>query len=183
MTTPQRPYLLRALYEWIVDNDETPYVLVDTTCEGVSVPHEYVQDGQIVLNIGPNAVRDLVLESEFVMCSSRFAGRSFELVLPMGAIRAIYCKDSGEGMVFPDEAAYQQDDATAPSAVVSPSISSPSPSPTPSVVEDDNAAAGADTAAGAGSAAGADKTGMKTEADDGPDGDDSGPDKPRLRLV
>ena len=100
---PQRPYLLRALYEWIVDSDEIPYVLVDAQAEGVQVPTDYVENGQIVLNIGPNATRDLSMENEYVMFNSRFGGHPFEIILPMASIRAIYCKDTGEGMVFPDE--------------------------------------------------------------------------------
>ncbi|XOV84306.1 MAG: ClpXP protease specificity-enhancing factor [bacterium] len=100
---PQRPYLLRALYEWIIDSDETPYLLVDATVTSVRVPEAHVQDGQIVLNISPNAVRDLVMDDQFVMCSGRFSGQHFELYLPMNAIRAIYAKDTREGMVFPDE--------------------------------------------------------------------------------
>lgn len=100
---PRRPYLLRALYEWIVDCDEVPNILVDTEVEGVVVPTEYVQDGQIVLNISPSAVRDLSLGNEFVMCSGRFAGRSFEIALPIESIRAIYCRDSGQGLAFEDE--------------------------------------------------------------------------------
>ncbi len=100
---PRRPYLLRALYEWIVDCDEVPNILVDTEVEGVVVPSEYVQDGQIVLNISPSAVRDLSLGNEFVMCSGRFAGRSFEIALPIESIRAIYCRDSGQGLAFEDE--------------------------------------------------------------------------------
>ena len=99
----QRPYLLRALYDWIVDSDEVPYVLVDATGEGVEVPIDHVQDGQIVLNMGPNAVRDLHIGDDYVMFGSRFDGRHFDIVLPMPSVRAIYCKDSGEGMVFPEE--------------------------------------------------------------------------------
>ncbi|MCR9261528.1 MAG: ClpXP protease specificity-enhancing factor [Pseudomonadaceae bacterium] len=102
---PQRPYLLRALYEWIIDSDEIPYLLVDATVEGVSVPEAHVQDGQIVLNMSPNAVRDLVMDDAFVMCSGRFSGQHFELYLPMNSIRAIYAKDTREGMVFPEEEA------------------------------------------------------------------------------
>ncbi|NOX50224.1 MAG: ClpXP protease specificity-enhancing factor [Gammaproteobacteria bacterium] len=99
----QRPYLLRALYQWVVDCDEVPYVLVDASISGVQVPQQHVEDGQIVLNLGPNAVRDLVLGDEFVMCSSRFDGMTFELVLPIESVKAIYCKDTGAGMVFPEE--------------------------------------------------------------------------------
>ncbi len=100
---PQRPYLLRALYEWIVDSDQVPYVLVDANLEGVQVPAEHVQDGQIVLNIGPGAIRDLNIEDHGVMCGGRFSGRHFDLYLPMDSIRAIYARDTQQGMVFPDE--------------------------------------------------------------------------------
>jgi stringent starvation protein B len=107
----QRPYLLRALYEWIIDSDEIPYLLVDATVAGVSVPEAHVQDGQIVLNMSPNAVRDLVMDDAFVMCSGRFGGQPFELYLPMSSIRAIYAKDTREGMVFPEEEALMVDAA------------------------------------------------------------------------
>ncbi len=100
---PQRPYLLRALYDWIVDSGEIPYVLVDATVSEVAVPAEHVKDGQIVLNIGPNAVRDLSLGDDYVMCSGRFDGRVFEICLPMNSIKAIYSKDTAQGMVFPEE--------------------------------------------------------------------------------
>ena len=100
---PRRPYLLRALYEWILDSEEVPNILVDAEISGVVVPTEYVQDGQIVLNISPTAVKDLSLGNEYVMCSGRFSGRNFEIVLPIESIRAIYCRDSGQGLAFEDE--------------------------------------------------------------------------------
>ena len=100
---PRRPYLLRALYEWIVDSGEIPNVLIDAEIEGVVVPEEYVRDGQIVLNISPQAVRNLNLGDDFVMCEGRFSGRSMELILPIISIRAIYCRDSGQGLAFDDE--------------------------------------------------------------------------------
>jgi stringent starvation protein B len=100
---PQRPYLLRALYEWIVDSGDVPDVLVDAEVEEIQVPSEHVENGQIVLNLGPNAVRDLVMEQDYVMCTSRFGGRPYELYLPMAAIRAIYGRDTQQGMVFPEE--------------------------------------------------------------------------------
>ncbi len=113
---PQRPYLLRALYEWLIDSGDVPYVLVDASGDEVRVPLEHVKDGQIVLNLGPDAVRDLVLEQDYVMCSSRFRGQAFELYLPMSNIRAIYGRDTHEGMVFPDEdiaSRQRSDDTTA----------------------------------------------------------------------
>jgi len=99
------------LYEWVVDSDDVPHVLVDATTDGVVVPTEHVDDGKIVLNLGPNAVRDLVLEQDYVMCNSRFGGRDFEIYLPMASIRAIYGRDSRQGMVFPDEDAPASGDA------------------------------------------------------------------------
>ena len=113
---PRRPYLLRALYEWILDSDEVPNILVDTEVPGVVVPTEYVQDGQIVLNISPTAVKDLSLGNDYVMCFGRFSGRNFEIVLPIESIRAIYFRDSGQGLAFEDEtfeAASEEPAATA----------------------------------------------------------------------
>jgi stringent starvation protein B len=97
---PQRPYLLRALYEWILDSDETPYIVVDATCEQVRVPLEYVEDGKIVLNISANAVREFEISNEYLACLSRFSGKEFSIYLPMESVKAIYCKDSGLGMAF-----------------------------------------------------------------------------------
>ena len=99
----RRPYLLRALYEWIVDSGEVPNVLVDAEIYGVVVPSEHVRDGQIVLNISPQAVRNLSLGNDYVMCEGRFSGRSVELILPIESVRAIYCRDSGQGLAFDDE--------------------------------------------------------------------------------
>ncbi len=99
----QRPYLLRAMYEWICDSDEIPHLLIDASVEGVVVPQEFVEDNQIVLNIGINAIRDLQLGEDFVMFSSRFDGRAMEIVLPIASVKAIYCKDSGEGMALTAE--------------------------------------------------------------------------------
>ena len=113
---PQRPYLLRALYDWIVDSVEVPYVLVDATYPGVVVPDEHVKDGQIVLNIGPNAVRDLQLGDDYVMCNGRFDGRAFELCLPVPSIKAIYSKDTAQGMVFPEETVQDRSQAKNSSA-------------------------------------------------------------------
>ena len=100
---PRRPYLLRGLYDWIVDSGEVPNILVDAEVDGVVVPTEHVRDGQIVLNISPQAVRNLNLGNEFIMCEGRFSGRSIELVLPIESVRAIYCRDSGQGLAFDDE--------------------------------------------------------------------------------
>ena len=105
----QRPYLLRALYDWIIDSGEIPHLLVDATLPDVVVPTEYVNDGEIVLNIGPNAIRNLQLGDEWLMFSSRFGGKPFEIELPVASVKAIYARDNGAGMVFPEE---QIDDVT-----------------------------------------------------------------------
>ena len=96
----QRPYLLRALYEWIVDSDTTPYLLVKVTSDEVIVPLEFVQDGQIVLNVSPNAVRDFHIGDEAIAFDGRFGGRSFDVWVPLASIAAIYAKENGQGMMF-----------------------------------------------------------------------------------
>jgi stringent starvation protein B len=100
--TPTKPYLLRALYEWCVDNGYTPYVSVvvdGDTC----VPQEYVRNGEIVLNIGPLAAHRLRLGNEFIEFSARFGGVPKELVIPVGQVAAIYARENGHGMSFETE--------------------------------------------------------------------------------
>ena len=97
------PYLIRAINEWILDNNCTPYIVVDATKDDVSVPLEHVKDGQIVLNIGPQAIRNLSISSEYVMFSGRFAGIAHEVYAPIGAVMGIITKENGEGMWFPRE--------------------------------------------------------------------------------
>lgn len=98
-----RPYLIRALNEWIVDNDLTPYLLVDAEQEGVQVPRQFIQDGKIVLNISPVAVRDLQLSNEGVHFNARFGGVAMEVMVPSRAVLAIYARENGQGMVFAEE--------------------------------------------------------------------------------
>ncbi len=102
--TPSRPYLTRALFEWILDNDFTPYVLVDASIVGVQVPKEHVKAGQIVLNVSPNAVRDLLIDNEAVQFNARFGGVPQNIYVPIMAVMAIYAKENGQGMVFGHEA-------------------------------------------------------------------------------
>lgn len=101
--TSSRPYLIRALYEWIVDNDMTPHLLVDVGAPEVQVPLEYVEEGKIVLNVSPASVRELELGDEYIMFSARFSGRAMEIVVPVSAVDAIYARENGQGMAFPDE--------------------------------------------------------------------------------
>lgn len=98
-----RPYLLRAIYQWIVDNDCTPYLLVNAAAPGVSVPAEYVENDKIILNIGPMAAHNLVLDDTEVTFDARFGGRPMAVVAPVSAVLAIYARENGQGMLFTDE--------------------------------------------------------------------------------
>ena len=110
--TPSRPYIMRALYEWIVDNDCTPYVLVDATPEGVEVPVQFVKDGQIVLNISPSAVVDLNISNDAVFFNGRFGGVATDVYVPIAAVVGIYARENGQGMVFePEESPEPPDDS------------------------------------------------------------------------
>ena len=99
-----RPYLLRALYDWICDNRLTPYVLVDARGADLSVPRDFVRDNQIVLNIAPAAVRELELGNDRVRFRGRFSGRPLPVHFPVAAVLAIYARENGRGMIFPEEA-------------------------------------------------------------------------------
>lgn len=102
--TPSRPYLMRALNEWILDNNTTPYVLVDAGLPNVQVPQDYVNNGQIVLNISPSAIHDLLINQEGLSFNARFGGVPMDVYVPLIAILAIYAKENGQGMVFGSEA-------------------------------------------------------------------------------
>ena len=95
-----RPYIIRAIYEWIVDNGCTPHLLVDVDIEGVDVPQAYVSDGQIVLNISPTAVVGLDMGNETVAFNGRFGGVATDITVPVRAILCIYARENGQGMVF-----------------------------------------------------------------------------------
>ncbi|OGT19913.1 MAG: ClpXP protease specificity-enhancing factor [Gammaproteobacteria bacterium RBG_16_57_12] len=98
-----RPYLIRALYEWIVDNNMTPYLLVNAEAERVVVPAQYIHDGKIILNIAPQAVQGLKLGLDQVEFSARFAGKIIDIMVPVAAALAIYARENGRGMVFNEE--------------------------------------------------------------------------------
>ena len=100
MMTPSRSYLLRALHEWILDNDSTPHIVVDATINDVMVPEHFISDGQIVLNISPGAVEGLNLSNDAVEFNARFGGVPMHVYVPILAVMAIYAKESGEGMGF-----------------------------------------------------------------------------------
>ncbi len=98
-----RPYLLRALYEWIVDNGMTPHVLVDATQPGVRVPAHAVKDGRIVLNIAERAVGGLRMDNDALRFSARFGGVSQSVLVPLPAVIAVYARETGQGMALPDD--------------------------------------------------------------------------------
>lgn len=100
--TSSRPYLLRAVYEWIADNGLTPQIVVDARQEQVRVPATYVRDGKIVLNVSASAVRGLRIGNEWVEFSARFGGTPFEVAVPTRAVLAIMARENGTGMSFPD---------------------------------------------------------------------------------
>ena len=101
--TSSRAYLIRAIYQWIVDNGATPHLLVDAEYFGVEVPREYVENGKIILNVGPMAAHGLKLGDELIEFSARFSGKSLSVSAPVQAVLAIYARENGQGMVFNEE--------------------------------------------------------------------------------
>jgi stringent starvation protein B len=101
--TSHRPYLLRALAEWIADNDMTPHLLVDATQAGVQVPASAVKDGRVVLNIAQRAVANLLIGNDAVSFSARFGGVSYPVMVPISAVLAIYSRETGQGMALPED--------------------------------------------------------------------------------
>ena len=98
--TPTRPYLARAIYEWICDNNLTPYLLVDATQPNTMVPEQFIQDGQIVLNIVPHAVHKLHMSNNAITFSARFGGVSRDIYVPLNAVLGIYARENGQGLFF-----------------------------------------------------------------------------------
>lgn len=99
----QRPYLFRAIYDWLLDNHWTPYLLVDATHPEVEVPLSFVQNGKIVLNLSPEAIHDYYINENTIGFSARFSGRSQKIIVPFSASIALYAKENGMGMMFPPE--------------------------------------------------------------------------------
>lgn len=107
--TSNQPYLLRAFYEWIVDNNLTPYLVVDVHVQGTSVPQEHVRDGQIVLNVSPASCGKLIMGNAEITFDARFGGVPRNLVVPCKAVLAIYAKENGAGTVFTSEDDFGED--------------------------------------------------------------------------
>lgn len=126
--TSSKPYLIRALYDWIVDNSLTPYLVVNARAEQVSVPQQYVnKDGQIVLNIAPRAVVSLQLDGEAVRFNARFGGIPTDIFVPCFAVLGIYARENGQGMMFEPEAS----PPTPPSPPLKPSNKNAATKPAP----------------------------------------------------
>lgn len=114
---PSRPYLLRALYEWMLDNDLTPYIVVNAEWVGVVVPTQFVEDGQIVLNITPSAVRDFLVDDVALSFNARFGGVPMDVYIPLGAVIATYARENSAGMGFgmePGAELYETDEPQPP---------------------------------------------------------------------
>lgn len=103
--TTSKPYLIRAIYDWLIDNELTPYIVVDVTTNepSMQVPQEHVDNGRIILNISPKACRGLHLENDRIVFSARFSGEVNQLFIPPHTVQAIYAKENGRGMVFSEE--------------------------------------------------------------------------------
>lgn len=99
-TRSKRPYLVRAMHEWMGDNGHTPYIVVDASVSGVSVPKEHVKDGKIILNISHAAAHNLKLQNTGIGFSARFGGVPFDVWVPVSAVLGIYAKETGQGMIF-----------------------------------------------------------------------------------
>jgi stringent starvation protein B len=117
MVTSRRPYLLRAMHEWITDNQQTPHVVVDALLEGVEVPRQFVQNGKIILNISYSATNGLTLGNDLVRFHARFGSVTHDVMVPVQAVLGIYARETGQGMIF-------SENETAP-----PDPNSPGPNP------------------------------------------------------
>ena len=109
-----RPYLIRAMHEWIGDNGMTPYLLVDAAFPGVRVPPQSVKDGKVVLNVAPRAVSQLELGNQMIRFNARFGGVSQGVELPVAAVQAIYAQETGQGMMLPEDGAVLPDESPDP---------------------------------------------------------------------
>jgi stringent starvation protein B len=99
----QRPYLLRAMHEWMTDCGQTPHIVVNALVEGVEVPQQHVQDGKIILNVSFAAIKNLSLGNDEISFEARFAGQARQIILPVSAVQGIYARETSQGMVFPEE--------------------------------------------------------------------------------
>lgn len=103
---PLRPYLYNAYYNWIIDNDNTPYLLVNAEYPDVDVPVEFVKEGKIILNISSRSIGQYVATDEYIGFSARFQGMLRDIHIPFGAMEAIYAQETGDGIMFQEEEYY-----------------------------------------------------------------------------
>ncbi len=101
--TSSRPYFIRAIYEWLIDNQMTPYIIVDAMASQVEVPENYVENGKIILNVAPMAVRNLEIVNTDIQFDARFSGITYHIYAPMSSVMAIYAFENGRGMIFDDK--------------------------------------------------------------------------------
>jgi stringent starvation protein B len=128
MATSRRPYLLRAMHEWITDNQQTPHVVVDAAMQGVEVPRQFVQNGKIILNVSYSATNGLTMGNDFVRFHARFGAVTHDVMIPVLAVLGIYARETGQGMIFSDNEAPQSPDPDSPG----PNSSGPQPTNTAS---------------------------------------------------
>jgi stringent starvation protein B len=121
----RRPYLLRALHEWMTDNNQTPHIVVDAGMQGVEVPRQFVQDGKIVLNVSYSAAQGLGMTNHEITFNARFGGHSYHVVIPVLSVIGIYARETGQGMIFGDEYV-----SPTPPPTTSPDSPPPASSPT-----------------------------------------------------
>lgn len=121
-----KPYLIRAVYDWIIDNQFTPYLLVNADADGTVVPRPYVQDGRIVLNLRPEAIHGLALGNDHILFNARFGGKSMQVDVPIQAVLALYAQENGRGMVFDQDEVDEPPPSPEPEAPVEPSKKRPS---------------------------------------------------------
>lgn len=112
--TPLKPYLIRSIYEWLVDNNMTPHLLVDAEYPNVQLPGDYIEDGRIVLNVRPEAIQGLMLGNDEILFNARFSGKSMRIQFPCKAVLAIYARENGRGMFFDPEEPENDDHDTPP---------------------------------------------------------------------
>ncbi|MFL2545756.1 MAG: ClpXP protease specificity-enhancing factor [Candidatus Rariloculaceae bacterium] len=127
--TSKRPYLIRAMHEWMTDNNLTPYIVLDASDDNLDVPDQYISEGKLILNISYAATQNLVLGDDSLIFSTRFEGVSRQIDLPTTAVIGIYAQETGQGMIF------SEDDATPPPDEAGPGDGEPTGRPTLKVVK------------------------------------------------
>ncbi len=108
--TSNRPYLLRAIYEWLLDNDVTPQLLVNADHPNVKVPRQFVEDGRVVLNVNPSAISHFSIGNTSIEFSARFSGTPYQISLPMSSVMAIFARENGQGMAFSEESLLEDEE-------------------------------------------------------------------------